>query len=82
MNLHFNWIIIIELYDVGNIAGLGFEKGNPDEKTLPQIIKFRKQRFRFEHVIFKRFHIKYLYSLVQYQHRKHTISTILDREHS
>jgi hypothetical protein len=51
-------IIIIELYDVGNIAGLGFEKGDPDEKTLPQIIKFRKQRFRFEHVIFKRFHIK------------------------
>ena len=58
MNLRFNWIIIIELYDVGNIAGLGFEKGDPDEKTLPRIIKFRKQRFRLEHVLFKRFHIK------------------------
>jgi hypothetical protein len=58
MNLRFNWIIIIELYDVRNIAGLGFEKGDPDEKTMLRIIKFRKQRFRFEHVIFKRFHIK------------------------
>jgi hypothetical protein len=32
--------------------------GDPGEKTVPRMVKFRKQRFRFEHVIFKRFHIK------------------------
>ena len=58
MNLRFNRIIIIELYDIRNIAGQGFEKGDPGEKNVPQIEKYRKQQFRFKHVIFKRFHIK------------------------
>ena len=57
-NLRFNQIIIIELYDVMNISGQGFEKGDPGEKTVPRIEKYRKQQFRFEHAIFKQFHIK------------------------
>ena len=48
----------MELYNVRNIAGQGIERGDPGEKTVPRMVKFRKQRFRFEHVIFKRFHIK------------------------
>jgi hypothetical protein len=39
-------------------AGQGIEMGDPGEKTVPRMVKFRKQRFRFKHVIFKRFHIK------------------------
>jgi hypothetical protein len=39
-------------------AGQGIEMGDPGEKTVPRMVKFRKQRYRFEHVIFKRFHIK------------------------
>ena len=57
-NLRFNWIIIIELYDVRNIAGQGFEKGDSGEKIVSRIEKYRKQQFRFKHVIFKRFHIQ------------------------
>ena len=58
-NLRFNWIIIIELYDVSNIAGQVFEKGDHGEKkNVLRIEKYRKQQFRFEHAIFKRFDIK------------------------
>jgi hypothetical protein len=35
VNLRFNWIIIMELYNVRNIAGQGIERGDPDEKTVP-----------------------------------------------
>jgi hypothetical protein len=39
MNLRFNRIIIIELYDIRNIAGKGFEKGDPGEKNVPPCLK-------------------------------------------
>ena len=39
------------------MAGQGIERGDPGEKTVPRMVKF-ENRFRFEHVIFKRFHIK------------------------
>jgi hypothetical protein len=48
----------MELYIVGNIAEQGIERGDPCAKTVTRKVKYRKQRFRFEHVIFKRFHIK------------------------
>ena len=48
----------MELYNIRNIAGQGIERGDPGEKNRAANGKIRKQRFRFEHVIFKRFHIK------------------------
>ena len=40
------------------MAGQGIERGDPGEKNMPRMVKFRKQQFRFEHVIFKQFHVK------------------------
>jgi hypothetical protein len=48
----------MELYNVRNIARQGIERGDPGEKNMPRMVKFRKQQFRFEYVIFKQFHIK------------------------
>ena len=40
------------------MPGKALKLRDPGEKTVPRMVKFRKQRFRFEHVILKRFHIK------------------------
>ena len=48
----------MELYKRQEHAGQGIEKGDRGEKNRAANVKFRKQRFRFEHVISKRFHIK------------------------
>jgi hypothetical protein len=39
-NLRFNWIIIMELYNVRNMAGQGIERGDPGEKNMPRMVKF------------------------------------------
>jgi hypothetical protein len=49
--------ICIFCYNI-NVGSIPSELRDPGEKTVPRMVKFRKQRFRFEHVIFKRFHIK------------------------
>ena len=40
------------------MPGKALKWGTLVKKNVPRMVKFRKQRFRFEHVIFKRFHIK------------------------
>ena len=39
-NLRFNWIIIMELYNVRNMAEQGIERVDPGEKNVPQMVKF------------------------------------------
>jgi hypothetical protein len=41
-------------YNVRNMPGKALKWGTLEKKTVPRMVKFRKQRFRFEHVIFKR----------------------------
>ena len=36
----FNWIIIMELYIVRNMAGQGIKRRDPGEKTVPRMVKF------------------------------------------
>jgi hypothetical protein len=35
----------MELYNVRNIARQGIERGDPGEKNMPRMVKFRKQQF-------------------------------------
>jgi hypothetical protein len=39
-NLRFNWIIIVELYNIRNMAGQGIERGDPGEKNVPRMVRF------------------------------------------
>ena len=38
--MRFNWIIIMELYNIRNMAGQGIERGDADEKTVPRMVRF------------------------------------------